>query len=1095
MNVSDIIAQSTTNTGRGKSIFSSGSFLNIGKRGQVVQGVVSKVADKVSISFNGTEAAVPLSSVQNATEGETRSFKIMEVSKDKIVLKEVGTEASSGSRAMTGTTVGTSSYSFADHLSDAGKLSEAKQQAGQNIAVLTGEDYQNMESEQGALEEYKASALDRAVERHKERREWQQESAERNIENSRQFQENIKTLQEQGVTQLMSPEEIENALREADLPITKSNVARVASAVQMAQIVPELSQDAKAYLLENQMAPTIENLYHGQYSASGALTSSMADEEAWQQLQGQIAELLQAGGLPADETTLEQAKWLFANDIAVTPDNVQILQMLDELSEELTPRKLLDQIIYAMQTGAMPEQATLDDRQIVIARQALNSLAEITDEDVVKTVRNMGQSEVTLQLLEQAVQQRKQSDGTAVQTGQILAADAAAGQSVAAVNETVTMTRRQLEELRLRLTIPAAVRMEQKGIDIEVAPLKELVDSLRQQERTDYRQLMPGTEISDEMLDRTEEVLDKASQISAAPASMLAIGARQHSLLTMNVLHRAAVSAVAQTRQYQADYEAVGTQVRTDLGDSIQKAFRNVPELLTELGMEDTQANQRAVRILGYNSMEITEQNVTQVKELDAQVGAILDQMKPAVVLKLVQSGEDPLDLPLQELEDKLNGISDAQDISSEERYTRYLMRMEQDQNISEQEREGYIGIYRLLHQVESSDGAAIGSVMEAGWDMTLRNLLTAVRTEKRKGVDAKVDDQFGGLSDIQYSSKSITQQIDQAFSGEKGSNAGQENRDETQEYYERLNRQLLREITPSAVQTVSDGDLEHLLDQSLEVFHDALDQTEPDPEIEKQLYSQMAQELRKTIEQSQDSVRYLGQLGIPDTVVNIQAAELLLEQNYDVYHQVYEKRDRLSVDKQQELADAMDAMYDSLEDAEHIQQSYDRLETLMETVLAHSYEAPAVTSEELRGLKQLQNGMLLQRSMARRHGYDVPIADGDSVATMNVTLIQGGEDSGRVQIYMQELSAELRIQQGEVKGLFLCGDREMYEQLSGKAQDLIASLEENGYPVKNISYSMNPKSRLDTMNTPAGEKEPATALYKAAKLIVKHVIRSTGQE
>ena len=183
--------------------------------------------------------------------------------------------------------------------------------------------------------------------------------------------------------------------------------------------------------------------------------------------------------------------------------------------------------------------------------------------------------------------------------------------------------------------------------------------------------------------------------------------------------------------------------------------------------------------------------------------------MKPAVVLKLVQSGEDPLDLPLQELEDKLNGISDAQDISSEERYTRYLMRMEQDQNISEQEREGYIGIYRLLHQVESSDGAAIGSVMEAGWDMTLRNLLTAVRTEKRKGVDAKVDDQFSGLSDIQYSSKSITQQIDQAFSGEKGSNAGQENRDETQEYYERLNRQLLREITPSAVQTVSDGDLE----------------------------------------------------------------------------------------------------------------------------------------------------------------------------------------------------------------------------------------------------------------------------------------------
>ena len=111
----------------------------------------------------------------------------------------------------------------------------------------------------------------------------------------------------------MDPAQIENALREADLPATKANVAKVASAVQMTTILPELSQDARAYILEDQMVPTIENLYQGQYSASGALDSSIVDDEVWQQLQGQIAELLQAGGLPADETTLEQAKWLFAD--------------------------------------------------------------------------------------------------------------------------------------------------------------------------------------------------------------------------------------------------------------------------------------------------------------------------------------------------------------------------------------------------------------------------------------------------------------------------------------------------------------------------------------------------------------------------------------------------------------------------------------------------------------------------------------------------------------------------------------------------------------------------------------------------------------
>ena len=59
----------------------------------------------------------------------------------------------------------------------------------------------------------------------------------------------------------MDPAQIENALREADLPVTKANVARVASAVQMTAILPELSGDAKAYILNDQLPLTIENIY------------------------------------------------------------------------------------------------------------------------------------------------------------------------------------------------------------------------------------------------------------------------------------------------------------------------------------------------------------------------------------------------------------------------------------------------------------------------------------------------------------------------------------------------------------------------------------------------------------------------------------------------------------------------------------------------------------------------------------------------------------------------------------------------------------------------------------------------------------------
>ena len=1098
MNVNDIIAQ-TANVSRRKTAFGSDSFLQIGRRGQVVQGVISGVSDKVSISFNGAEVSVPASSVQNATEGETRNFKIMEVSKERIVLKEVGRADSSESRAMIATTVSASSYSFSDHLNDSGKVSGAKQQAGQNIAVLTGEDYQNIESEHGALEEYKASALDRTIERHKENRQWQQENVQKNIENSKEYRETIKNLQEQGVTQLMDPAQIENALREADLPVTKANVARVASAVQMTTILPELSQDAEAYILENQMAPTIENLYHGQYSASGALDISVVDEEVWQQLQGQITGLLQENGISVDEAVLADAKWLFANEIAVTPENINVMQVMRDISENMTPEKVLDQIIYAMQTGASPEQASLDDRQIVIAIDALQTLEEITPEDVENTVRNVGQSEVTMQQLKQSVDvrnsgqsERKDQDNvTEVSEAQQNGGSQTDNRSI--FSEMITVTQRQLEELRLRMTLPAAVRMAQKGIDIQVTPLKALVEELRQQEQKDYQEILPDMKLDESQWDRVQDSIARAEDIRKAPASILGIGARQHELLTMNVLHRAAVSAVAQTRQYQTDYEAVGTQVRTDLGDSIQKAFQNVPELLYSIGMEDTQANQRAVRILGYNSLEITEQNVTKVKELDAQVNAVLDHMKPTLVMKLVQQGENPLDLPLDELDQRLAKLADEQDISSEEKYSRYLWKLEQEQGLTKQERDGYIGLYRLMHQVEDSDGAAIGSVMEAGLEMNLRSLLKAVRTEKRKGVDAHIDDDFGGLSDLRYTSKNITQQIDNAFSGKEFS--GDSSSDSTRQYYERLSRQIMNEMEPAALREISDGDMEQLLDHSLERLQEQLKQAEGSQETQQRLYEQLASQLRETVEQSQESIRYLEQMGLPDTINNIQAAHQLICQNYDVYHEIHERRRDVSGEEQDELRQSMEEIPDSLDQEDMLLQSYDRLGKSMEKILEHSYEKEMITSDELRGLKQLRTGMIFQSSRAGRYSYDVPVVTGDQVTTMNVTLIQGEEDTGRVQIYMDNISAEFRVQQGEIKGLVLCDDREGYDTLSGNGEKLTQALQQDGYNVKNISYSMNHRSRVEAMTAKAGEKVPSSSLYRIAKTVVRYVMDTMKQD
>lgn len=1146
MNIHDITAHQTAAGGR-KTAFGANSFLSIGRKGQIVEGVISKVSDRISISFNGTEISVPGPSVQNATEGETRSFRIMDVSKEHIVLKEVGNDTSSSStRAMMGTTVRAVSYSVSDYSAGAQEVSEAKQQAAQNIAVLTGEDYQSIESEQGALEEYEESALERAIERHKEKRQWQQESMARNRETGKAFRENVEKLQDKGFMDAKSPEEIEAVLRDAGLPVTQSNVARVASAMQMASVFPELSEDARVYILENQLAPTIENLYYGQYCAAGAVEAGQIDAQAWQQVQGQVRELLEAGGMTPDARTMEQAKWLLANELPVTVEMLQTLQSLDDIQADVTPQKVMEQIILAMQAGALPEQALLDDSQFVAARSAMQDFEAVTSQDIRDAVRMSTDGDITLALLKQASLQRQIFGEAGDSRG-----EAALTEAAASSEETVTqelrmefLTQRQLEEIRLKLTLQSAVRMADKGISLEVTPLRELVEELRRQEREYYQQLAPEFASDKEQMDLVQETLAKTEDISRAPAQILGSSVRQHSLLTMNVLHRAAVSATVQMRQYQTDYEAVGTQVRGDLGDSIHKAFANIPELLADIGLEDTQVNERAVRILGYNQLPVTEENIIRIKEMDARVNSVIENMKPAVVMELIRQGDNPLDISLEELDVKLRQIAGEKEISPEERYSRYLWRLEQEHGITEQERDGYIGIYRLLHQIDKSDGAVIGAVMESGWDMTLGNLLTVSRSAKGRGINVQVDDSFGGLEEISYERKNITQQIESGFNqGEQESEGQSADGGETQtgsaggqsadsreawhaqedaavQYYERLVHQVLQTVTPAGLQQISDSDMEKLLHLSLEMFQEKLEQTPGNPQLEQQLYQQLAEQLRETVEQGQEAVRYLEQRGIPDTIENIQAAERLIHEGYDVYREIYDRRKRFggaeSEESQRPDASASEAesleslLLDSMEDEQTMAEGYEAAKSVMEEILNRAYARKDITSEELGSLRQLSQGIALQSQLVRRHSYNIPIETGDTVTSLNVTLIQGDSTAGRVQIFLEDahipeesqedfdsdrgfgrVSAELRMSGDEVKGLILCENRAGYDSLSGQRDALEQEIEDRGFSVRNISYSIDSKSRMEALAESSGEEVPTQRLYQLAKLTVRHIVRT----
>lgn len=180
------------------------------------------------------------------------------------------------------------------------------------------------------------------------------------------------------------------------------------------------------------------------------------------------------------------------------------------------------------------------------------------------------------------------------------------------------------------------------------------------------------------------------------------------------------------------------------------------------MGKELTEENRKTIRILGYNSMDMTEKNFERIRASEKLLQNITDNLRPGEVLSMIRKGINPLTMTLEDLYTYLTGQEQMpeEELAS---YSEFLYHLDQKKEISQEERDAYIGIYRLFRQIEKGDDAALGAVADTGRSETLENLLSAVRTAKKKHMDYKIGDgkeviEAGDLTD------SIIAQIERGF-------------------------------------------------------------------------------------------------------------------------------------------------------------------------------------------------------------------------------------------------------------------------------------------------------------------------------------------
>lgn len=522
---------------------------------------------------------------------------------------------------------------------------------------------------------------------------------------------------------------IVDSFRSADVPLTKEHLAAVSQAWTMNSQLQPVGDGARSYLIDNELEAEIWNLYLAQSSGAGkgsgtprfyaedvqGYYTQSAQPAAAGELTDQIDRVIRQSGGTVNEESRNDAAWLLDMGLPLTGENLKKLAVLKDMQVPVTMERFGQAAAAAVAQGKSPVHA---------------SLGEVPDN-----------------LYEKAAAISEYYHGNQIW-------EASVGDIVA---------RRQLEEVRLRMTAEVNVKLLRSGFSIDTAPMEELIEALKAAEYQLANQYFPKDSMAMEKYYSYRKASTVADQMPGLPADVLGMFAKGQGGASLETIYNEGRAMQARYEKAQESYEKLMTVPRSDLGDSMEKAFSNVDHILKDLGMETTEENRRAVRILGYNSMEMTASNLEAVKEADRQVQGVLQKLTPAATLKMIRDGFNPLEKSFADLEQYFRTLPPEYKREAES-YSRFLYGLEQNKEITPEERESYIGIYRMVRQIEKADGAVVGALVNSQADIHFANLLSAVQTNRVKPLDLKVSENMGPVDRQGDRKESISSQISRAF-------------------------------------------------------------------------------------------------------------------------------------------------------------------------------------------------------------------------------------------------------------------------------------------------------------------------------------------
>lgn len=943
-------------------------------------------------------------------------------------------------------------------------------------------------------------------------------------------------------------------LNEKKISAPAKAVSDGTQAFEQAKELTPITNEAKKYMVSNGLEPTIENLYKAQYSCNKEATTpgrtksytiesgyymKAADAKDVTSLDEQLNKRIQESGIEVNETTHQEAKWLLQSGIPVNEQNINLLHDINSLSFPIEEEELLNKITDSMQTGMDPVKTNLSENYDLLSRavdayEVIQKAASLIQAGEAQTdAINMGadgqetkqvvgtsaavsldkqlataaKQETELQATEEA-SQSAQSASTNPTIQEVLGSTALTTQdseqamdteenSVLSINDLKNGTeyqsikaKRQIEEIRLIMTVQANYQLLKQGINLETEPLEQVIEQLKEQEANYCKALLndANADVSIDEINLFKETSTKLAALPQMPVDMIGTAISTGQQITIDSLYEQGSTIKQNYADASLKYEQMQTEIRTDLGDSIRKAFENVPQILESLGLEQTDANQRAVRILGYNSMEITEDSINQVKEADFMVNRIITQMTPAITLQLIRKGINPLNTDIEELNQNITDVKEETD-ESDDKYSKYLWKLEKSNGITAEEKEAYLGIYKMFYQIAKTDGSVIGSLLQKGSELNFRNLMTEVKSNQKRGLDITIDDDFGGLEQLISKEKTAVEQINSAFSSKSKDLAQNEN---SKDYQKLLAKAVLDELDPVKLQNIN---LE--ADTSVEGIYEMLIQEEEDSTLEKSYLKEKQEQIQISLTSADNAIDFLTAYQQPVTINSVMAAKDICN-NKSSFQQNLKKFSSKFADNMNEngknLSEQLDAMegslLESMESKEEFEDTLLQFDDLTDMILAYSKEYAKSNTLPIKEIQGMYNRLSLTRALRNEENYEIPITINDEVTAIHLKIIHKNSNEGNVTVSMEsenlgKSTAQFKVSDNEIKGLIIADSEENKNKFSNEEGALTFGLSEIRPKVSITcitSSDADPNKFLYENSTEKNTEKGIKDLYKTAK-------------